>query len=153
MLSKYFKAKNGRFEITESNRSKNRDEARENEFQEWRKHYNEIKEQNILSLDINTLENYYLVFKGKTKVGILYLEVRNRALYFIFYSLRKFTKKGLGLGSAVIAIVDVLARNNQCVSTNVLTVESCGVIPYYENRGFKRVFEVSAGLVELKKYL
>ena len=131
----------------------NGEETEGKEFQEWKRHYNETKEQNTLLLDTNTLENYYLVLKGKTKVGILYLEVRDRALYFIFYSLKKFTKKGLGLGSAIIQIVDALARNNQCVSTNVLTAESCGVISYYENRGFKRVFQVSAGLVELKKYL
>ena len=141
------------FENEISIKKMNRDEVRGKEFQEWSKHYNEAKKQNTSPLDINALENYYLVFKGRTKVGILYLEIRDKVLYFVFYSLEKFTKKGLGLGGAIIQIVDVLARNNQCISTNVLTAKNCGVISYYENRGFKRVFQVFTGLVELKKYL
>ena len=141
------------FENEISIKKMNRDEARGKEFQEWSKHYNEAKKQNTSPLDINALENYYLVFKGRTKVGILYLEIRDKVLYFVFYSLEKFTKKGLGLGGAIIQIVDVLARNNQCISTNVLTAKNCGVISYYENRGFKRVSQVFTGLVELKKYL
>ena len=129
----------------------NGEEAEGKEFQEWRRHYNEAKEQNTSFLDINALENYYLVLKGRTKVGILYLKVKDKTSYFVFYSLERFTRQGLGLGDAVIQIVSALAKNNQCVSINVLTVEDCNVVSYYQNRGFKKIFGNSSGLTELRK--
>lgn len=129
----------------------NREEAEGKEFQEWRRHYNEAKEQNTSLLDINAFENYYLVLKGRTKVGILYLKVKDKTLYFVFYSLERFTRQGLGLGDAVIQIVSALAKNNQCVSISVLTAEDCNVVSYYQNRGFKKIFGNSSGLTKLRK--
>ena len=141
------------FENGVSIRKTSEDELKENEFQEWRKHYNEVTKKGILPIDINASENYYSVFKGRTKVGILYIEIRNENLYFVFYSLEKFTRQGLGLGDAVIRIVSALAKNNQCASVNVLTVEDCKVVSYYQNRGFRKVSGSSPGLIELRKPL
>jgi len=141
------------FENGISIRKTNEGELKENEFQEWRKHYNEVTKRGILPIDIDASENYYSVFKGKTKVGILYIEIRNNGLYFVFYSLERFTRQGLGLGDAVVWIISALAKNNQCASINVLTVEDCKVVSYYQNRGFRKVSRNFSGSIELRKPL
>lgn len=121
------------------------------EFIEWENHYLKAIEAKNPDIDIYGFMYLHFVFKGDKKVGVLYLRPIGGTLYFVFYSLEQFTKKGLGLGEKVIWIVDRAAKENRYKKIGVLTSKACGVYPYYEKRGFKKIIEDKSGFIWMVK--
>lgn len=121
------------------------------EFKEWENHYLKAVEGKNSDIDIYGFNFLYLVFNGDDKIGLLYLKPKNKTLYFVFYTLDEFTKKGLGLGEKVIKIVSRIAQGNGYGKIGVLTSRVCNVYPYYEKRGFKIVLENSFNYIWMEK--
>jgi hypothetical protein len=126
-------------------------ERGDKEFKEWEKHYLKSVGAKNPDIDIYGFEFLYLVFNGSDKVGLLYLRPKNKTLYFVFYTLDEFTKKGLGLGEKVIQIVSRIARGGGYEKIGVLTSRVCSVYPYYEKRGFKIILENPFGYIWMEK--
>jgi len=127
------------------------EEFMEEEFQEWEEHYNENTKSSTGMIDIHNPNFVYVVFKGETKVGFLNAKPVGKTLYFVFYSLKKFTKKGMGLGENIIGLVTDIALNGQYDKIGILTTKECNVFSYYQKREFKKIFEDSQGIIWMDK--
>ena len=127
------------------------EEFQEEEFQEWEDHYNKNITSSTGNINIYDPNFVYVVFKGETKVGFLNTKPVEKTLYFIFYSLKKFTKKGMGLGEKIIGIVTDMALNGQFDKIGILTAKGCNVFSYYQKREFKKTFEDSQGIIWMEK--
>lgn len=81
----------------------------------------------------------------------MYLKGKDDTLYFVFYSLAKFTRKGLGLGEQVIGIVNSIAQSQTYENIGVLTAELCNISPYYEKKNFEIVKQSENGSIWMKR--
>ncbi|MCK5475949.1 MAG: GNAT family N-acetyltransferase [Candidatus Pacebacteria bacterium] len=121
------------------------------EFREWEEHFICAGGNENYDIEVKRTKDHYFVYSGNTIVGILYLKERNNSLYFVFYSLKEFTRKGLGLGEQIITLVDSIARSQEYKNIGVLTAKICGVISYYRKKGFEIVKQSSEGHVWMRK--
>ena len=128
-----------------------KDEESYAEFREWEEHFMYAGNNKNSDIEVQRTKNHYFVYRESVIVGILYLKERDNSLYFVFYSLKKFTRKGLGLGEQVIALVNLIAKSKGYKSIGVLTAKTCGVIPYYRKNGFEIIKQSQEGYVWMRK--
>lgn len=128
-----------------------KDEESSTEFGEWKEHFISAGNNKNPDIEVQRTKDHYFVYMENTIVGILYLKEKNSSLYFIFYSLEKFTRKGLGLGEQIIALVNLIAKFQGYKSIGVLTAKICGVTVYYRKRGFEIIKQSKEGYVWMRK--
>ena len=127
------------------------DQQNISEFKEWEEHFRQAGKNKNPDIEIQVTSNHYFVYQDNIIVGTLYLKSKNDTLYFVFYSLKKFTRKGLGLGKLVLEIINSKAQSQNQKHIGVLTAKSCGVAPYYQKNGFEIIKQNESGSIWMQK--
>lgn len=109
-------------------------EVSEEAWQEYQKHYREVYPSGILSFEDK--RNFWLIQEDNTSLGIAYTHKNDDSLEFAIYSLESTHGKRLGIGKRALGIVKEIAHRENCERLRLVTTEECGVVDYYEQRGF-----------------
>lgn len=128
-----------------------KDEESSTEFGEWKEHFMFAGNNKNPDIEVQITQDHYFVYMKNMIVGILYLKEKDNSLYFIFYSLEKFTRKGLRLGEQVIVLINSIAKSQGYKNIGVLTARICGVTVYYRKSGFEVIKQSKKGYIWMRK--